>query len=107
IASAFTITIPSPPPSFNPLPQQATPIPTPTASEATTLFLALPDFSSVFRFNERVTNLEKDLSEMKQVDQYAQAISSILDIVDRYIGKKQGEAIQQAIKSHTAECREE
>ncbi|GKC90244.1 hypothetical protein Tco_1150893 [Tanacetum coccineum] len=44
---------------------------------------------------------------MKQVDQYAQAISSIPAIVDRYIGNKQGEAIQQAIKSHTAECREE
>ncbi|GJV89987.1 hypothetical protein Tco_1533925 [Tanacetum coccineum] len=105
--SAFTITIPPPPPSFNPLPQQATPTPTPTASKVTTLFPALPDFSSVFRFNKRVTNLEKDLSEMKQVDQYAQAISLISAIVDRYIGNKQGEAIQQAIKSHTSQCREE
>ncbi|GKA41265.1 hypothetical protein Tco_0733858 [Tanacetum coccineum] len=69
ITSAFTTTIPPPPPSFNPLPQQATPTPTPTASKATTSFPALPDFSSVFRFNERVTNLEKDLLEMKQVDQ--------------------------------------
>ncbi|GKE29303.1 hypothetical protein Tco_1444687, partial [Tanacetum coccineum] len=84
--SAFTTTIPPPPPSFNPLPQQATPTPTPTASKVTTLFPALPDFSSVFRFNKRVTNLEKDLSEMKQVDQYAQAISSISAIVDRCIG---------------------
>ncbi|GKE31647.1 hypothetical protein Tco_1450969, partial [Tanacetum coccineum] len=54
IMSAFTTTIPPPP--------------TPTSSEVTTLFLALPDFSSVFKFNDRVTNLEKDLSEMKQVD---------------------------------------
>ncbi|GKC53545.1 hypothetical protein Tco_1076290 [Tanacetum coccineum] len=107
ITSAFTITIPPPPPSFNPLPQQATPTPTPTASEVTTSFPALPDFSSVFRFNDRVTNLEKDLSEMKQVDQYAEAISSILAIVEHYIGNKLGEAIQKAIKSHTAECREE
>nr|GEZ02903.1 hypothetical protein [Tanacetum cinerariifolium] len=44
---------------------------------------------------------------MKQVDRYAQAISSILAIVGRYIKNKQGEAIQQAIKSHAAECREE
>ncbi|GJW05686.1 hypothetical protein Tco_1568109, partial [Tanacetum coccineum] len=58
-------------------------------------------------FNDRVTNLERDLSEMKQVDQYAQAISSISTIVDRYIDNKLGEDIQQAIKSHTAECREE
>ncbi|GKA19103.1 hypothetical protein Tco_0699018 [Tanacetum coccineum] len=39
--------------------------------------ISLPDFASVFKFNERVTNLEKDLSEIKQVDQYAQALSSI------------------------------
>ncbi|GKE02097.1 hypothetical protein Tco_1390080 [Tanacetum coccineum] len=69
ITSAFTITIPLPPLLFNPLPQQATPSPTPTASEVTTSFPELPDFSFVFKFNDRVTNLEKDLSEMKQVDQ--------------------------------------
>nr|GEV31991.1 hypothetical protein [Tanacetum cinerariifolium] len=40
---------------------------------------------------------------MKQVDQYAQAISLIPAIVDHYIDNKQGEAI----KSHTTECREE
>ncbi|GJY92601.1 hypothetical protein Tco_0508383 [Tanacetum coccineum] len=61
ITSTFTTAIPLPPPSFNPLLQQATPTPTPTTSEVTTSFLALPDFSSVFKFNDRVTNLEKDL----------------------------------------------
>ncbi|GKE49870.1 hypothetical protein Tco_1481128, partial [Tanacetum coccineum] len=107
ITCTFTTTIPPPPPSFNPLLQKATPTPTSTASEVTTSFPALPDFSSVFRFNDKVTNLERDLSEMKQVNQYAQAISLIPAIVDRYIGNKQEEAIQQAIKSHTVECREE
>ncbi|GJU99162.1 hypothetical protein Tco_1328433 [Tanacetum coccineum] len=82
IKSAFTTTIPPPPSSFNPLLQQATPTPTPTDSEATTSFPALPDFSSIFRFNKKVTNLEKDLN-------------------------KQGEAIQQSIKSHITECKEE
>ncbi|GJZ85325.1 hypothetical protein Tco_0650664 [Tanacetum coccineum] len=42
-----------------------------------------------------------------QVDQYAQAISSIPTIIDCYIDNKLGEAIQRAIKSHTVECREE
>nr|GEU33764.1 hypothetical protein [Tanacetum cinerariifolium] len=69
ITSSFTTTIPPPPLFFNPLPQQATPTPTPITSEATTSFPSLLDFSSVFRFNDRVTNLEKDLSEIKQVDQ--------------------------------------
>ncbi|GKA48961.1 hypothetical protein Tco_0741919 [Tanacetum coccineum] len=57
--------------------QEATPTPKPTTSEATTSTPTLLEFASVFKFNKRVTNLEKDLSEMKQVDQYAQALSLI------------------------------
>nr|GEU76348.1 hypothetical protein [Tanacetum cinerariifolium] len=67
ITSTFTTTIPPPPPFVNPLSKQSTPTPTQTASEITS-FLAFQDFSSVFKFNDRVTNMEKDLSEMKQVD---------------------------------------
>ncbi|GJT58255.1 hypothetical protein Tco_0993309 [Tanacetum coccineum] len=55
-------TIPLPPPFFNPPLQQATPTLTPTTSEATTSFPLLLDFSYVFKFNDRVTNWEKDLS---------------------------------------------
>ncbi|GJX22175.1 hypothetical protein Tco_0226620 [Tanacetum coccineum] len=84
IISIFTITIPPPPPFFNPLLQQETPTLTPTTSEATTSFPSLPDFSYVFKFNDSVTNLEKDLSKIKQVDQYAQALSSIHAIVKSY-----------------------
>ncbi|GKE07001.1 hypothetical protein Tco_1399019 [Tanacetum coccineum] len=73
----------------------------------TTSFPSLLDFSSVFKFNDRVTNLEKDLSEIKQVDQYAQALSSIPTIVDRYIDNKLREAIQKAILAHNLDCREE
>ncbi|GJU04146.1 hypothetical protein Tco_1114484 [Tanacetum coccineum] len=61
ITSSFTITDPPPPPFFNPLSQQATPTLTPTASETTTSLPTLLDFASVFKFNERVFNLEKDL----------------------------------------------
>ncbi|GJY36738.1 hypothetical protein Tco_0422116 [Tanacetum coccineum] len=63
ITSSFTTTIPPPPPFFNPLPQQATPTPTPATFEATTSFTSLSDLSSLFKFNDRVTNFEKDLSE--------------------------------------------
>ncbi|GKA07209.1 hypothetical protein Tco_0686433 [Tanacetum coccineum] len=107
ITSGFTTTIPPPPSFFNPLPQQATPTPTPTTSEATTSFPSLLDFSSVFKFNDRVTNLEKDLSEIKQVDQYAQALSSIPAILDCYINNKLGEAINKAIQAHNLDCRQE
>nr|GEW42851.1 hypothetical protein [Tanacetum cinerariifolium] len=62
-ASSFTTTIPPPPPSFNPLLQQATPTPTPIAFEVTTSFPALLDFLFVFKFNNKVTNLEKIFSD--------------------------------------------
>ncbi|GKA68716.1 hypothetical protein Tco_0768633 [Tanacetum coccineum] len=100
-STPFTVpitTIPPIPHFFNPFPQQTTPTPTPTTLESTTSFPALPDFSSVFKFNDRVTKLETGLSEMKQVYQYAQAISSIPAIVDRYINNKLGEAILKAIQ---------
>nr|GFA50769.1 hypothetical protein [Tanacetum cinerariifolium] len=66
ITSSFTTPTPPPPLFFNPLSQQATPTPTPTASETTTSLPALLDFASIYKFNEIVTNLEKDLSEIKQ-----------------------------------------
>ncbi|GJV60072.1 hypothetical protein Tco_1466172 [Tanacetum coccineum] len=105
--SGFTTTIPPPPPFFNPLLQQATPTPSPTTFEATTSFPSLKDFASVFKFNERVFNLEKDVLEIKQVDQYAQALSSIPAIVDRYMDNKLGEAINKAILAHNLDCRKE
>ncbi|GKE39257.1 hypothetical protein Tco_1462662 [Tanacetum coccineum] len=107
ITSAFTKTIPHLPLFFNPLPQQATPTPTPTTSEATTSFPSLLDFSYVIKFNDRVTNLEKDLSEIKQVDQYAQALSSIPAIVNRYINNKLRDAINKAIQAHNLDYRQE
>nr|GEV70757.1 retrovirus-related Pol polyprotein from transposon TNT 1-94 [Tanacetum cinerariifolium] len=107
ITSSFATPTPLPPLFFNPLQQEATPTPTPITSEATTLFTSLLNFVSVFKFNERVTNLEKDLSEIKKVDQYAQALSSIPAIVDRYMYNILGDAIKKAIQTHNFNCREE
>ncbi|GJT50462.1 hypothetical protein Tco_0976619 [Tanacetum coccineum] len=90
-----TATIPPTLPLISPPQQQATPTPTPITSEATTV---VPDFASIFKFNDRVTNLERDLSELNQVDQYAQAISLIPAIVDRYMDNKLGEATHKAIQ---------
>ncbi|GJX30951.1 hypothetical protein Tco_0240806 [Tanacetum coccineum] len=99
-------TVPPPPHFFNPLQHEATPTPTPTTSKATTSTPALLDFASIFKFNKRVTNLETDLSEMKQVDQYAKALSSIPAIVDRYMDNKLREAINKEIQAHNLDCRQ-
>ncbi|GKE00409.1 hypothetical protein Tco_1388392 [Tanacetum coccineum] len=101
------IIVPPPPLFFNPLPQQATSTPTSTAFEATISTPALPDFAFLFKFKERVTHLEKDLSEMKQVDQYAKALASIPAIMDCYIDNKLGEAINKAIQAHKLDYRQE
>ncbi|GKD92903.1 hypothetical protein Tco_1372740, partial [Tanacetum coccineum] len=100
ITSSFTIIVPPPPPFFNPLQQEATLTPTPTSSETTTSLPALPNLASVFKFNERV-------SKIKQVDQYAQALSSVPAIVDRYMDNKLGEVINKAILAHNLDCIQE
>ncbi|GJX84156.1 hypothetical protein Tco_0334930 [Tanacetum coccineum] len=51
--------------------------------------------------------MEKDVSEIKQVHQYAQALSSIPAIVDRYMDNKLREAINKAILAHNLDCRQE
>ncbi|GJS51805.1 hypothetical protein Tco_0625167 [Tanacetum coccineum] len=46
--------------------QQSTPTPEPTIEPSTTLIPALPDFSSLFGFDHRVSTLETELSQLKQ-----------------------------------------
>nr|GEX38422.1 hypothetical protein [Tanacetum cinerariifolium] len=45
--------------------------------------------------------------EIKQVDQYAQGLSFIPTIVDRYMDNKLEKAINKAIQAHNFDCREE
>ncbi|GJX98651.1 hypothetical protein Tco_0355670 [Tanacetum coccineum] len=45
--------------------------------------------------------------QIKQINQYAQALSSIPAIVDRYMDNKLGEAINKAIQAYNFDCREE
>ncbi|GJY33687.1 hypothetical protein Tco_0418156 [Tanacetum coccineum] len=54
-------------PSFTPPPPQSTPTPPPT-TEATNPLSTLPNFASVFHFNNRVIELEKEVAELKRDD---------------------------------------
>ncbi|GJU84909.1 hypothetical protein Tco_1292455 [Tanacetum coccineum] len=78
-----------------------------SARHATTVPEITSGFTTTIPPPPPVTNLEKDLSEIKQVDQYAQALSSIPAIVDRYIDNKLREAINKAIQAHNLDCRQE
>ncbi|GKB35396.1 hypothetical protein Tco_0880338, partial [Tanacetum coccineum] len=51
---------------FSSIPQMTTPTPIPTTKQMTSLISALPDFASLFRFDQRVSALEQELSQVKQ-----------------------------------------
>nr|GEV09578.1 retrotransposon protein, putative, unclassified [Tanacetum cinerariifolium] len=113
ITSGFTTTTPSPPLFFNPPLQQKTPtIPTPTFTTITPTYLTvtlpeIPNFASIFKFDQKVSALESELSELKQTNQFAEAASSILGIVDKYLASKMKEAVNVAVQLQTNKLREE
>ncbi|GKG20823.1 hypothetical protein Tco_0380624, partial [Tanacetum coccineum] len=110
-STAAATSIPPSIPPFTPLPQVSTPTPTPTSTPTTiptkTLILDLLDFSSVFGFNQRVSNLQKELFELKQVDYFAQLLamikSQILAMVDAHLSSRLRDTIQKAFQSYTTE----
>ncbi|GKC00129.1 hypothetical protein Tco_0986265 [Tanacetum coccineum] len=63
--------------------QQSTPTPEPTTEPSTTLIPALPDFSSLFGFDHRVSTLETELSQLKQKAQEEK--DRYIDLVEKYI----------------------
>nr|GEW24917.1 pyrroline-5-carboxylate synthetase [Tanacetum cinerariifolium] len=101
ITSGFTTTTPSPPPFFNPLLQQQTPNITMltftiiTSTNPIVTLPEIPNFASVFKFDQMVSALESEMYELKQTDQFAKAVSSISGIVDKYLTSKMKEAVNQ------------
>ncbi|GJW32436.1 hypothetical protein Tco_0052468 [Tanacetum coccineum] len=69
-------------------PQQQTHDSTTTTTIPTTTVPEIPNFASLFGFERRVSSLESDLSELKQTNQFAKALSSIPGIVDKYLETK-------------------
>nr|GEV20824.1 putative ribonuclease H-like domain-containing protein [Tanacetum cinerariifolium] len=53
----------------------------------------IPNFAFVFKFDQRVSASETKMSELKQTNQFAEAISSIPAIVDQYLASKMKEAV--------------
>ncbi|GKA62867.1 hypothetical protein Tco_0762386, partial [Tanacetum coccineum] len=63
--------------TFTPTPIQTTPTPSPTI-ETTNPLSNLPDFASVFRFNGRITALEKEVVDLKKDPLHTQ-VTSLVD----------------------------
>ncbi|GJX81962.1 hypothetical protein Tco_0331443 [Tanacetum coccineum] len=97
-----------PPPLF-PVTQssQQTPVTTTATTYPSTTPPPIPNFASLFGFNQRVTALEYDLSKLKRSNPFAEAISSIPGIVNEYLGSKMKEAVDVAIQLKSNKLREE
>ncbi|GKF08842.1 hypothetical protein Tco_0043066 [Tanacetum coccineum] len=100
-----TSTIPPLPPPINPsshlitTPQQQTPDSTTTTTTNPTMtLLEIPNFASLFQFEQRVSALETKMSGFNQTSQFAKVVSSILGIVDQYLASKMKEAVDVAVR---------
>ncbi|GJV84084.1 retrovirus-related pol polyprotein from transposon TNT 1-94 [Tanacetum coccineum] len=96
------------PPTSNPLfiQLQQPPILTPATTPSSPL-QNLPDFASLFGFDNRLKTLEDNFSEFRQTNQYANALSSIPGIVDHYLANKMQEAVDVAVQLKYDRIREE
>ncbi|GKD65118.1 hypothetical protein Tco_1307226 [Tanacetum coccineum] len=67
----------------------------------------IPNFESLFGFECRLSLLEFDLSELKQTNQFATALSSIPGIVDKYLATKVKDMVDVAVQLKSDKLREE
>ncbi|GKC49772.1 hypothetical protein Tco_1072517, partial [Tanacetum coccineum] len=67
----------------------------------------LPNFGSLFGFDNRLKALEQGFSEFIQTNQYATALSSIPNIVDNYLGSKLKEAVDVVVQLKSDRIRQE
>ncbi|GJU93616.1 hypothetical protein Tco_1318372, partial [Tanacetum coccineum] len=96
IPPSFVTTLPPLPiPLIQPL--QQTPVSTPKISPSTSL-QNLPTFGSLFKFEDRVKSLEDDFSEFKQTNLFAEAVSPIPGIVDKYLANQMNEAVKATVQ---------
>ncbi|GJU17656.1 hypothetical protein Tco_1145622 [Tanacetum coccineum] len=59
----------------------------------------IPNFASLFQFDQRVSALESEMSKFRQISQFAESFSSILAIVDTYLASKMKEAVDSTMKA--------
>nr|GEW28625.1 retrovirus-related Pol polyprotein from transposon TNT 1-94 [Tanacetum cinerariifolium] len=85
---------------------QQAPAPTPTTAPSTSLHDLL-NFGSLFGFDHRLKTLEANFSEFMQTNQFAKSVSSILEIVDRYIDHRTNEAVKLAVQLQSVRLQDE
>ncbi|GKB07155.1 hypothetical protein Tco_0835388 [Tanacetum coccineum] len=93
--------------SLFPFLQQSTPIPTPTNTEATTSTIAVPESETPSAPRQRITDLEKDVKELKNIDNSTTVISTIKfevsNAVKEYFGSSLDDALYKVIQKYSAD----
>nr|GEU38071.1 hypothetical protein [Tanacetum cinerariifolium] len=108
-----TSTVPPLPPSVYPsshpiiIPQQQTLNSTSTTTYPTTNLTEIPNFASLFKFDQRVSALETKLYEFNQISQFAEAVSSIPGIVDNHLASKLNEEVNVVVQLQSNKLKEE
>ncbi|GKE50740.1 hypothetical protein Tco_1485896, partial [Tanacetum coccineum] len=106
VTPSFDTTTPQPPiPIIQPL--QQTPASTTIITNPIMTLPEIPNFASLFSFDQRVSTLETEMSEFKQINQFAEAISSIPGIVDNYLASKMKDVVDVAVQLQSDKLREE
>nr|GEU84527.1 retrovirus-related Pol polyprotein from transposon TNT 1-94 [Tanacetum cinerariifolium] len=83
---------------------QAPILPTTVSS---TIIQNLPNFSLLFRFDNRLRTLEANLSEFMQTNQFAGAVSTIPRIVQRHMDQRMNEAVKVVVQILSDRLRDE
>nr|GFB01433.1 hypothetical protein [Tanacetum cinerariifolium] len=86
------------PPSTIPTISQVPQAPTPPTTAPSTFLQDFSNFGSLFGFDHRLKTLEANFSEFVQTNQFARVVSSILEIVERYMDQRMNEAVKLAIQ---------
>ncbi|GJV33932.1 hypothetical protein Tco_1394332 [Tanacetum coccineum] len=106
-STAPAITIPPHILPFIALPQQSTPIPTPTSTEATISTTSAPNSKTLSAVHLRLSNIEKEVKELKNVDHSSALLATIKSEVPTF-GKEDLEtslddALYKMLQRHIVE----
>ncbi|GKA93601.1 hypothetical protein Tco_0815587 [Tanacetum coccineum] len=92
--------------TFTSPPILTTPTPPPTI-ETTNPLSTLPDFASVFRFNDRITTLEKEVAKLKKDPLHTQVTTLVDEHLDTRLGETREEFMNFLSESLTARIKEQ
>nr|GFA21348.1 hypothetical protein [Tanacetum cinerariifolium] len=67
----------------------------------------LPNFGSLFHFDDRLRLLEANFSEFRQTNQFTRAVSFIPGIVNQYMDQRMNEAVKVAVQIQSDRLRDE